>query len=461
MKPRLKGQKWEITYRIPGYTKPFSERFDSEQEANVRIAEIDLLRSRGILKPPTATQPKKYITLSEFLDEYVAEYGSSHWGDTYYSMTVHRINHYIKPFIGDYLLKDITSRDLDAFYNKLLSTKAIVVTNHKDTGKTISVDVIEKCGDILKCSLGQAVNWGYIQYNPALGATPPKHKTVLRDVWTVDEAMEALRSCESENMKVCMLLAIGCSMRLGEILGLQWPSVNVTPDTIEKGYSTIKVRQELKRCDKSTLAVLEEKHRSNVYYKFPETKEGCKTSLVLKAPKTDSSVRTVYVPKSVAEALLELKAHQEAHIKRARSAYQNFDMVIAQPDGRPVEHRIVEEAFKKLCQQAGVRVVVFHTLRNLSTSLKLQYSGGDIKAVQGDTGHAQSRMVTDTYARTFDESRRKMASAMETKFFDVLNERPLPDKTPQETLNEIIAMNPEYARVLLSLAQSMNKNDAL
>ena len=455
MKPHQKGQKWEITYRIPGYEKPFSERFDSEEEANVRVAEIELSKKMGNLRPPTAVPVKKYITLSDFLDEFVAEYGSSHWGDTYYSMSVHRINHYIKPFIGDYLLKDITSRDLDAFYTKLLSTPAVLVTNHKDEGKTISIDVIDKCGDILKCALGQAVSWGYLQYNPALGATPPKPMRAVREVWTADEAMEALRTCESENMKVCMLLAIGCSMRLGEILGLQWSSVDISPETIEKGYSTVRIRQELKRCDKKTLAVLEEKHRSKVFYTFPETKPGCKTSLVLKAPKTDSSIRSVYVPKSVAEAILELKEHQEAHMKRARSAYQNFNMVIALPDGRPVEHRIIEEAFKKLCHQAGVREVVFHTLRNLSTSLKLQYSGGDIKAVQGDTGHSQSRMVTDTYARTFDEARRNMASMMETRFFDVLNERPMPNKTPQEALNEIITANPDYARILLELAQSI------
>lgn len=43
---------------------------------------------------------------------------------------------------------------------------------------------------------------------------------------------------------------------------------------------------------------------------------------------------------------------------------------------------------------------MFHSLRHCSASLKLQIGGGNIKAVQGDTGHAQSRMVTDLYAHT-------------------------------------------------------------
>ena len=69
----------------------------------------------------------------------------------------------------------------------------------------------------------------------------------------------------------------------------------------------LEIRQELKRSDKKALEVLEARKRSTVYFVFPETKEDCKTSLVLKAPKTESSVRTVYLPNTVAVELLKLK----------------------------------------------------------------------------------------------------------------------------------------------------------
>lgn len=61
--------------------------------------------------------------------------------------------------------------------------------------------------------------------------------------------------------------------------------------------------------------------------------------------------------------------------------------------------------------------VVFHSLRHCSASLKLQIGGGNIKAVQGDTGHAQSRMVTDLYAHTNNEERRRLAEKVEADFF--------------------------------------------
>lgn len=37
---------------------------------------------------------------------------------------------------------------------------------------------------------------------------------------------------------------------------------------------------------------------------------------------------------------------------------------------------------------------------------KLKQSGGDIKAVRGDSGHAQADMVTEVYGHIIDEDRR-------------------------------------------------------
>ena len=47
MKPRLKGKRWEINYRCPGYSKNISERFSTYEEANARIAEIKYAKAIG------------------------------------------------------------------------------------------------------------------------------------------------------------------------------------------------------------------------------------------------------------------------------------------------------------------------------------------------------------------------------------------------------------------------------
>lgn len=103
---------------------------------------------------------------------------------------------------------------------------------------------------------------------------------------------------------------------------------------------------------------------------FPSQRKNNKTVRVLKTPKTDTSERKVYIPGFVAQCLIDIKKEQDE---------------------------------------------VFHSLRHTSVTYKLKLSGGDIKAVQGDSGHAQADMVTEVYGHIIDEDRRKNAERMEKK----------------------------------------------
>lgn len=99
--------------------------------------------------------------------------------------------------------------------------------------------------------------------------------------------------------------------------------------------------------------------------------------------------------------------------------------------------------------------MVFHSLRHCSASLKLRIGGGNIKAVQGDTGHAQARMVTDLYAHTCDEDRRLLAQKMDEDFF----QKPCaPEKKiangDLDTAFQLLKENPAIAKVLVAALQN-------
>lgn len=64
------------------------------------------------------------------------------------------------------------------------------------------------------------------------------------------------------------------------------------------------------------------------------------------------------------------------------SAYNDYNLVIALENGNPVESRIVRDRFTTLCEEHNFEVVVFHSLRHLSTKYKLKMTHGDIKSVQ-------------------------------------------------------------------------------
>lgn len=92
-------------------------------------------------------------------------------------------------------------------------------------------------------------------------------------------------------------------------------------------------------------------------------------------------------------------------------------IVVAQPNGRPTENRLIEDAFVELKKRAGLPNMVFHSLRHSSTTYKLKLNHGDLKATQGDTGHAQIDMITKVYAHILDEDRKVNAQKFDMAFY--------------------------------------------
>ena len=146
---------------------------------------------------------------------------------------------------------------------------------------------------------------------------------------------------------------------------------------------------------------------------FPSQSSRTTTLQVLKAPKTESSVRKVFLPKTVAEMLVETREKQLEVIDALGDEYKDFGLVIAGPLGMPIESTHINDAFRKLIKKNDLPKVVFHSLRHSSITYKLKLNGGDIKAVQGDSGHSQSKMVTDLYSHILDDNRMQNAQLFE------------------------------------------------
>lgn len=134
---------------------------------------------------------------------------------------------------------------------------------------------------------------------------------------------------------------------------------------------------------------------------------------------------------------------------------------MAQDNGRPCENRIINKEFEKLRESTGLPKVVFHSLRHSSTTYKLKLNHGDLKATQGDTGHAEIDMITSIYAHILDEDRKVNAQKFETAFYakpDLRNVRPPEEPVKSEpaapdiaSLVEQLQKSPELASALAAL----------
>ena len=101
------------------------------------------------------------------------------------------------------------------------------------------------------------------------------------------------------------------------------------------------------------------------------------------------------------------------------SEYQDYNLVICGVTGFPVEPSTISEEFKKLIRENDLPEVVFHSLRHSSITYKLKLNGGDIKAVQGDSGHAQASMVTEQYSHVLTDGQHLLKLfRLETMLFE-------------------------------------------
>ncbi len=409
-----------------GETKQKWETRTSYQEALKRKAEIESQKSSNSFLPPTNQN------IAEFLSDFVSLYGEKRWGVSMYDSQNSLIANYINPIIGDMKVQDITTRVVDKYIQTLQKTPAVNTRTHHAKTEFVTNATIEKIIKLLRCAFKQAVRWELVAKNPFDNVVLPKVEYKKRDIWTADMIRTALDQCTDSKLYVAMNLAFACSLRMGEILGLTWSNVHISDEDIADDNAYVYIDKELARASKRAIEMLGQK---DIYHVFTPLFPNTSTRIILKKPKTDSSIRKVWLPKTLAYILREWKSAQDELRALLRDEYQDYDLVVALANGRPCEDRIILKSFEKLrerewksaqdelrallrdeyqdydlvvalangrpCEDRIIlksfeklREVVFHSLRHSSTTYKLKLNHGDLKATQGDTGHAQIDMIT-------------------------------------------------------------------
>ena len=385
------------------------ETFSTNAEAKKRKKQIEYEQDSGTFFIPTAK------TLNDLLDEYMSIYGVNTWAMSTYESRRGLARNYITPIIGDMLLSDITPRMMDKYYRDLLSVKTVSVNNRKPTSEYLTPHTVREIHKLLRSAFNQAVRWELISRNPVLNATLPKEEHKERDIWTAETLSKAMEVCDDPILSLALNLAFSCSLRIGEMLGLTWDCIDIAPQSIENGSAYIFVNKELQRVTRGALDDLSDK---GVIKKFPP----CIAN----------------------------------------------NLVFCSSNGRPMESQVINRAFNKLIKENGLPHVVFHSLRHSSITYKLKLNGGDMKSVQGDSGHAQVKMVADVYSHIIDEDRCINAQRLEEAFYSSKTPDPVEDTEPKTADTAVterdesdaakileLLKNPETAALLKQLAKAL------
>ena len=181
------------------------------------------------------------------------------------------------------------------------------------------------------------------------------------------------------------------------------------------GRGAISISKTMQRANKDALEKLDP---NQVYHTFPDRRAGSKSSLILKKPKTKKSNRILYMTKPLKAELLAWLEKLKQDEQNAPEKYSNCGQLFRLSDGLPIAPELLTKWYRLWrAEHPEFEQIVFHGLRHSSATYQLMISGGDVKAVQGTTGHATADMLVNTYAHIQQSSRVELGKKFESGFY--------------------------------------------
>lgn len=345
--------------------RTFSGKTQKEVLEKMQAVAVEV--SRGTYVPPCK------MTVGDWLDIWQREYLGNVKPAT---MTVYRnnLNNHIKPAIGAVRLDQLHPHTVQMFINRL---------------EGLSPQSVRMVYQVLRAALEKALDLEYIPKNPADKCVLPKMDRVEIKPLDDGKAAALLTAANGTDLEHLVAVALFTGMRLSELLGLTWDSVDV-----ERG--TITVDKQLARPE----------HRAAGLFISPKS----------------GKARTLTPAPSV---MLELKAQRRRQYEMQLQVGPEWDnvhgLVFTSATGGPLKQKSVRYHFTRLTAAAGLEGVRFHDLRH-TYAVNAIRAGDDIKTVQSNLGHATAAFTLDRYAH-FTESMRQDSAARMEGFIKTVLER--------------------------------------
>ena len=268
------------------------ESFKTKKEAQERKITVEKELLDGTFLVPDI------MTVEEMLYKWIPIQSTKHkWSPKTYTQSVAMVQNLIVPYIGNRKVQELRTYDIEKFYATLAKTPCGQYVHgvkqklsDKQNKRLLSSTSIHEVHTLLKTAFSYAVEWDLIHKIP-LPRDAPKVNIEERTIWDEKTMLAALQTIENPALHLAVHMSMILSLREGEILGLQ-PS-DLDFDAAD-GRGTISVNKTMQRANKDALEKLDPKQ---VYYTFPDRREGSKSSLILKKPKTKKSNRILYMTK--------------------------------------------------------------------------------------------------------------------------------------------------------------------
>jgi integrase len=279
----------------------------------------------------------------------------------------------IIPHLGAIALHKLGAGDVQDWHVKLLASGG------KD-GRALNARTVGHAHRLLHHALERALQAQRVFRNVASIVKPPKVEEKEIEILTAPQIVEMLEKIRDHDCYSLAVTAIGTGLRRGELLALQWSSVD-----LERG--SLRVERSVE-------------HTKGNRLRF-------------KPPKSKSGRRSVSLPPFVIEVLrVHRKQQLEQRVALGLGKPADDALVFCHFEGSPILPDRLSWNWARLVRARGLPRVTFHGLRHSHVSALIA-GGLDVFSVSRRIGHSSAGFTLKTYTHLFSQKDAAADAAIE------------------------------------------------
>ena len=316
-----------------------------KRDASRRLNEVKEEIYKEELLLPNEMKMEEFIL--DFLEKYKVNLSI-----TTYKVYLRICKKYIIPLLGDIKLSDIRPIHVQNYVDDLVGIL---------TPQTIRIHL-----NILNLAFKRAYRLKLIKENVVQFVEVPKNKKFKNEIYNAEDMRILLEKCHKTPLELPIIIASGLGLRISEIMGLPWNNIDFNDFTIT--VEKITVRDEGK--------------------------------VILKEPKTESSVRTISAPKEIILMLKQLKKERLA--AKLKGEKQHRELIFYDKNLEPIAPDVISKKFKYFLEVNNLKHIRFHDLRHSHVTMLID-AKVPLKVISERVGHSSVNTTLNIYSHALKE----------------------------------------------------------
>lgn len=354
-----------------------------------------------VMQEPEKSMVNIKITFKEFTNVW-EERDNSHMALTTRVTQTKLLQLHLLEYFKDLSLRKISVAIVLEYIDNLRQPYKNKNPNKREDGGYLSNTTIHKCYKLLNHILSKAVEWKFLEKNPCDDipkAQRPKPKYHHYPIWQEDDLRKFIQIIESYDHspmivkhKTMFYLALITGARKGEFSALTWKD-------IDWDNQAVHIEKSQKYIDASHVEI--------------------------GSPKTNASIRTLYIDSYVLHLLRKHKENQDKYLSSKGYANPDEYVFLAVPLRKgmvvPVSPSCLYMWMNRITKENGLPHVTVHSLRHMAATYALN-NGASLTTVQAMLAHTNIR-TTSIYLHPLETQRKKTASILSEHLAELRNKK--------------------------------------